>query len=61
MLHTVTGEAPWVVRVAEIKASAAINLDAERKVTQLNEELQSLVRAIRARVRYQDTRFCTKR
>ena len=49
-LNTVTGEAPWAVRVAEIKASAAINLDAERKVTQLNEELQGLVRAIRTRV-----------
>lgn len=45
------GEAPWTVRVAEIKAKAAVNLDAEHKVTQLNEELQNMMRAIRIRVR----------
>lgn len=47
----VAGEAPWVIRVEEIKAAAAINLDAERKLLQMNEELQGLVRAIRTRVR----------
>lgn len=46
----VSGEAPWTVRVAEIKAKAAVNLEAEHKVAQLNEELQSLMRAIRIRV-----------
>ena len=39
------------MRVAEIRANAAINLDAERKVAQLNDEMQGLVRAIRTRVR----------
>ena len=42
--------APRAVRGAEVKTNAVVNLDAECKVTQLNEELQSLVRAIRARV-----------
>ena len=46
-LNTVTGEAPWAV--CEIEAYAGINLDAERKITQLNEELQSLVGANGAR------------
>lgn len=46
----VSGEAPWSVRLAEITAKAAINLEAEHKVTQLNEELQSLLRQIRMRV-----------
>jgi len=46
----VSGEAPWSARIAEIKHKAAINLEAEHKVAQLNEELQSLVRQIRMRV-----------
>ncbi|KAF8317347.1 hypothetical protein DL93DRAFT_2165610 [Clavulina sp. PMI_390] len=45
----VTGEAPWTVRVADIKAKAAVNLEAEHKLTQMNEELQSLMRSIRQR------------
>lgn len=40
---------PWVVRVDEIKASLAVNVEAERKVTQLNEEIQELARNIRSR------------
>lgn len=47
----VTGEAPWVVRLTEIKQKAAVNLEAEHKVSRLNEELQSLMRSIRQRVR----------
>lgn len=46
----VSGEAPWSVRIVEIKAKAAINLEAEHKAAQLSEELQSLVRQIRMRV-----------
>ncbi|KAF8337534.1 dynein associated protein-domain-containing protein [Cantharellus anzutake] len=45
----ITGEAPWTLRVTEVKAAAAVDLEAQHRVTQLNEELQSLVRAIRAR------------
>lgn len=45
----VNGTAPWVNRVAEIKASTAINVEAERKVTQLNDEMQSLVRSLKTK------------
>ncbi|KIL71443.1 hypothetical protein M378DRAFT_93968 [Amanita muscaria Koide BX008] len=41
--------APWVTRVDEIKASLAINVEAERKVTQLNDEIQSLVRSLKTK------------
>ncbi|KAJ6604970.1 dynein associated protein-domain-containing protein [Mycena sp. CBHHK59/15] len=43
----VSGVSPWVTRVAEVKASTAVNLEAERRVTQLNEELQGLVRTLK--------------
>ncbi|KAJ7605055.1 dynactin [Mycena polygramma] len=43
----VTGVSPWVTRVEEVKASVAVNLEAERRVTQLNEELQGLVRTLK--------------
>ncbi|KAJ7254323.1 dynactin [Mycena haematopus] len=43
----VTGVSPWVTRVDEVKASVAVNLEAERRVTQLNEELQGLVRTLK--------------
>lgn len=46
----VTGTAPWVHRIEEIKSSLAVNVEAERKVTQLNEEMQDLVRGIKTRV-----------
>lgn len=46
----VTGVAPWIVRVEEIKSMAAVNVDAERKISQLNEEMQELVRGIKNRV-----------
>ena len=45
----VSGTAPWVLRVAEIKAATAVNVEAERKVAQLNDEMQALVRTLRAR------------
>ncbi|KAI0066601.1 hypothetical protein BV25DRAFT_1820618 [Artomyces pyxidatus] len=44
-----TGTAPWVVRIGEIKASMAINVEAERKVAQLNEELQGLMRNLKVK------------
>ncbi|EJD03547.1 dynactin [Fomitiporia mediterranea MF3/22] len=40
---------PWVVRIEEVKASLAINVEAERKVAQLSEEIQGLARGIRSR------------
>ncbi|KAF7346159.1 CAP-Gly domain-containing protein [Mycena sanguinolenta] len=42
-----TGVSPWVTRVDEVKASVAVNLEAERRVSQLNEELQGLVRTLK--------------
>ncbi|TFY63700.1 hypothetical protein EVJ58_g3096, partial [Rhodofomes roseus] len=48
-LLKISGTAPWVVRVADIKAATAINVEAERKVAQLNDEMQALVRTLRTR------------
>ena len=45
----VLGTAPWVARIDEIKAATAINVEAERKVAQLNDEIQALARTIRAK------------
>jgi dynactin 1 len=45
----VQGIPPWVVRVNEVKASLAVNVEAERKVTQLSEEIQGLVRTLKVR------------
>jgi dynactin 1 len=45
----VSGAAPWVSRVAEIKANTAINAEAERKLVQLNDEMQGLVRSLKAK------------
>jgi len=43
----VTGTAPWIVRIEEVKAAMAVNVEAERKVAQLNEEMQGLVRTLK--------------
>ncbi|GAA5900012.1 uncharacterized protein JCM6883_006062 [Sporobolomyces salmoneus] len=40
---------PWEARVAEIQSNAAINVDAERKVVQLNEEMRELARELRTK------------
>ena len=37
------------MRIDDIKASLAVNVEAERKVAQLNEEIQELARGIRSR------------
>jgi dynactin 1 len=47
--NVVTGTAPWIVRVEEVKATMAVNVEAERKVAQLNEEMQGLVRTLKAK------------
>lgn len=46
----VVGEAPWIVRIAEVKALSAVNVDAERTVNKLNDEIKDLVRGIKTRV-----------
>ncbi|KAF5385085.1 hypothetical protein D9615_001067 [Tricholomella constricta] len=45
----ISGAAPWITRVAEIKASLAVNVEAERKVAQLNDEMQGLVRSLKTK------------
>ena len=47
--HAVTGTAPWIVRIGEVKAALAVNAEAERKVAQLNEEMQGLVRTLKVK------------
>ncbi|KAI9569455.1 dynein associated protein-domain-containing protein [Boletus coccyginus] len=45
----ITGTPPWIVRIDEIRASTAVNVEAERKATQLQDEIQSLVRSLKSR------------
>ncbi|KAF8744012.1 Dynein associated protein, partial [Rhizoctonia solani] len=49
ILKLVVSEAPWVVRIAEVKALSAVNVDAERTVNKLNEEIKDLIRSIKTR------------
>lgn len=49
IVDTVTGAAPWIVRIEEVKAAMAVNEEAERKVAQLNEEMQGLVRTLKSK------------
>lgn len=46
---SVLGTAPWVSRIDEIKAATAVNVEAERKVAQLNDEMQALARSLRVK------------
>ena len=48
-LSVVSGTAPWITRVDEIKASTAVNVEAERRAAQLQDEIQSLVRNLKAK------------
>ncbi|KAF9011292.1 dynactin [Cyathus striatus] len=43
----VTGTEPWIARIPEIKTLLSVNIEAERKMTQLNEEIQGLVRNLK--------------
>ncbi|KAH9043663.1 dynein associated protein-domain-containing protein [Lactarius pseudohatsudake] len=45
----ITGAAPWIVRIEEVKVAMAVNEEAERKVAQLNEEMQGLVRNLKSK------------
>lgn len=42
---------PWVRRVAELHSKTAANVDAERQVVKLNEDVRELVREMRIKVR----------
>lgn len=45
----VTGTPPWIVRVDEIRAHTAVNIEAERKAAQFQDEIQGLVRSLKSR------------
>lgn len=40
---------PWVVRIEEIKAALEVNVEAERKVAKLNDEMQGLIRTVKGK------------
>ena len=44
---SVSGTAPWIARVDEIKSALAVNVEAERKAAQLNDEIQALARNVK--------------
>ena len=46
----VTGVAPWIARIDEIRAQMAVNVEADHKVAQLSSEIQNLARGIKTRV-----------
>jgi dynactin 1 len=46
---SVSGTAPWIARVDEIKAALSVNVEAERKVAQLNDEIQALARNVKTK------------
>ena len=41
---------PWLARVASIKEAASHNVDTERKVARMSEELKDLLREVKIRV-----------
>lgn len=45
----VSATAPWVSRITEINANTAVNVEAERKLVQANEEMQGLLRSLKAK------------
>jgi dynactin 1 len=45
----ITGAAPWIVRIEEVKVAMTVNEEAERKVAQLNEEMQGLARTLKSK------------
>ncbi len=49
-LLVVTGIAPWIVRIDEVRSQMAINVEADRKVAQLTDEIQNLIKTVRTKV-----------
>jgi dynactin 1 len=45
----VTGTPPWVTRIAEVKAALAVNIEAERKLASLTDEMQAMARTLRTK------------
>ncbi|EKM61655.1 uncharacterized protein PHACADRAFT_112443 [Phanerochaete carnosa HHB-10118-sp] len=48
-IQKISGIAPWITRIPEIKSATAVNVEAERKLAQLNDEMQALVRTLKAK------------
>ncbi|GJE89651.1 dynactin [Phanerochaete sordida] len=48
-VQKISGIAPWVTRIPEVKSATAVNVEAERKLAQLNDEMQALVRTLKAK------------
>lgn len=48
-VQKISGVAPWISRIPEIKSATAVNVEAERKLAQLNDEMQALVRTLKAK------------
>lgn len=44
-----TGTPPWVARIEEIKAALEVNVEAERKVAKLNDEMLGLMRTLKGK------------
>ncbi|KAJ3570761.1 hypothetical protein NP233_g4188 [Leucocoprinus birnbaumii] len=40
---------PWILRISEIKAALEVNVEAERKVAKLNDEMQALMRSLKSK------------
>ena len=50
LIRTVDVPPPWLARVAAIKEAASHNVDTERKVIRMSEELKDLLREVKIRV-----------
>ncbi|KAH8834970.1 dynactin [Flagelloscypha sp. PMI_526] len=48
-IYKISGVAPWVARVNEIKASTAVNVEAEHKLAQMSDEMQGLLRTLKSK------------
>ena len=46
-IFSVSGTAPWITRVDKIKSALSVNVEAERKVAQPNDEIQALARNVK--------------
>ncbi|TFK24263.1 dynactin [Coprinopsis marcescibilis] len=48
-VQKITGTAPWITRVNDIKSALAVNVEAERKAQKAQEEIQSLARDVKTK------------
>ena len=50
----VSGTAPWVTRIQEIKAATAVNAEADRRLAQVNEEMESLYKTLKTKEQFRN-------